>query len=1094
MIQKNLFVVRGFIVVILKLSILAVITLLFSNIVSAATNISACGTISSSGYYVLNQSITASGTCLIINTGNVELDCKGYNITYATGGGNGLIGIDATSAAATLNLTIKNCIIGDYNSGGTTGYGIRFQRYSNSTIFNNTINTNGSANNYGIYILTNSQNNTIKSNTIYSSGSTTGNSGVVISGTAALNSDYNSVISNTIRTLGTTGNHGIYLFNNVSHTTVSGNDIIASGTNTNYGIYISGAALATPSNNNYIFNNSVQTYGSTAGNDYGIYLQNVVSSNNILNNTITTHGTTANYGVYLLGTAAFSPAYNVVDSNIIQTQGSTNVNYGISLSTNADYNNITNNIINTTGTTGNDGIVVAGIATAACTYNFISGNTIRTYGSLASNYGIYLLTNSSFNNVSNNNIVTNGTTTNHGIYLAGAALATATNNNTVFNNSIQTFGTAGVVTGYGIYLQSEASSNNILNNTITTHGTTTNYGVYLLGTAALSPNYNVVDSNIIQVQGSNTNNYGIYLLTNSGFNNVSNNIITTNGTTGNDGVVISGTTAACNYNFIFGNTVRTYGSGAGNYGIYLLTNSSFNNVSTNNIIANGTTTAYGIYLSGTAVATPVNNNDIYNNSIQTKCSTAGSTCHGIYIQSAATNTSIIRNIITTGGTTTNNGIYLLGSAVLPLNLTLISLNILNVSKADRINIATGVSNVTLNNNSIINRDYSYYDIKISAAGVNGTSFIDQYLENYTFTGAGGFITIKNSNFGQIVFQNPVNGSGTNFSKDISIAFNYIYVNSSQIGLNKSANLTLYNLPFTTPRILRDGIACGSECTILDYTSGKLLFNVTHFSNYSANETPNSPIIQLISITDSLPPENEITLSAGTIRPVNCTGIVTDLLNASNIIGANATLYYSLNSSSASDNNLVHYTNTSCDLTQFNFTHDSFSCGFNVWYYANNGTWNCSIAVFNNQSASAFASNNTIIDPLYAVNITDGVEFANAQSGFISNNVTVNITNFGNMPVNVTLQGYALAIGDNIGMNCSDNTNITISNIRFSINASDNFNQKTQMSGAIQSLNLKIAKQINSTQIFNSTYWQITPDPGSKNRVCGGYVIFSAEAS
>ena len=1077
----------------MKFIILVILIFLPSYLVSAATNISACGTISSSGYYVLNQSVTAAGRCFLISIGDVSLDCQGYNITYATGGGNGLIGIDAASATVTDNLTIKNCFIADYNTGGTTGYGIRLTRFSNSTISNNSIYTSGSSSNYGIYLITSSQNNTIKNNTIFATGTTTGNDGIYILGTAALACNYNNVLGNVIQTLGTTTNYGVFLSTNVSFTNVSNNIIITNGTNTNHGIYLSGGALTNPSNNNYIFNNSIQTYGTTVGTTggYGIYLQNSAVHNMILSNNINTHGSTANYGVYLVGTAALPSSYNIVDSNNILTQGTTTNNYGIYLSTNADYNNVTNNVINTSGSTGNDGIVVLGTAAAASTYNFIFDNTIRTNGTGATNYGVYLLTNSSFNNVSGNDIITNGTNTNYGIYLSGAALTTPANNNYIFNNLVRTYGTAGA-NNFGIYFQNSVSSNIVLGNNITTYGTTTNYGIYFIGAAALSPSYNLIDSNVILAQGTATNNYGVYLLTNADYTNVTNNIINTSGSTGNDGIVISGTNAASTYNFIFDNTIRTHGTGANNHGIYVFTNSNFNNVSGNDIIANGTATSYGIYLWGSAVATPVNNNEVSYNSVQTKCSTASSTCHGIYLQNLATNSSILGNSITTGVTSDNYGIYLFGTAALPLNFTTIDSNTLNVSKADSINIAAGVSNVTLHNNSIIDKDYTHYDINISAAGVNGTSFIDQYFENYTFTGVGESITVENSNYGKIVFLNPINGSGQNFSKDISIFYNYIYVNSSQKGLNKSAKLTLYDLTFVNPRILRDGVAC-VDCTILNYTFGNLLFNVTHFSNYSVDETPNPSIIESMSINDSIFPENEIILSAGKTQTVNCTAIVTDALGANNIIGANATFYYYKNSSSDNDNTLVHYTDTSCDLTQINSTHDFFSCSFDVWYYANNGTWNCNITVHNNQSVSVYNMTNTSIDPLYAVNITDGIFFSNVSSNIPSNNVTVNITNFGNMPVNITIQGYALVIGDNTGMNCSDSTNINITNIRFSTNTALDFNQKTQMTGSIQNLNFQIAKQTNITPIFNTTYWQISPDPGTAYRICTGYIIFNAEA-
>jgi hypothetical protein len=256
----------------------------------------------------------------------------------------------------------------------------------------------------------------------------------------------------------------------------------------------------------------------------------------------------------------------------------------------------------------------------------------------------------------------------------------------------------------------------------------------------------------------------------------------------------------------------------------------------------------------------------------------------------------------------------------------------------------------------------------------------------------------------------------------------------------------------------------------------------------------APVIDSMNVDDNFLSDNEIILSAGSTRFVNCTVIATDSEGSSSIVNASATFYYYLNKSSNLDDDNVHYTNNSCSEVSSNDTSKIFLCGFDVNYYANNGTWYCNATVYNIYSYLANNYTLAVLDPLYAVNLTDGIEFANVSSGFPSNNITVNITNFGNMPVNITIQGYAIVIGDNIGMNCSDGTNITINRTKFSTNSTATYNQKTPLNGSVQSMRLKILKQTNATQIFNTTYWQIDPDPGVANRICGGYVIFSAEAS
>jgi hypothetical protein len=256
----------------------------------------------------------------------------------------------------------------------------------------------------------------------------------------------------------------------------------------------------------------------------------------------------------------------------------------------------------------------------------------------------------------------------------------------------------------------------------------------------------------------------------------------------------------------------------------------------------------------------------------------------------------------------------------------------------------------------------------------------------------------------------------------------------------------------------------------------------------------APVIDSISVDDDISPANEIVLSAGYTRFINCTVTATDAEGAENIVNASATFYYYLNKTSDSDNNNVHYTNNSCSYVSSNSTSKTFLCGFNVYYFANNGTWNCNATVNNGLFYSASANNSTIINPLYALNFSDGISFGNVQGGIESSDIIANVTNVGNMPINISLQGYAISIGDNTGMNCSDNTNITITNIKFSTALGQTFAQKNPLDGAIQSLNITLQKPTSITPIINNTYWQIMPDPGSINRQCTGFIIFSAEAS
>jgi len=109
------------------------------------------------------------------------------------------------------------------------------------------------------------------------------------------------------------------------------------------------------------------------------------------------------------------------------------------------------------------------------------------------------------------------------------------------------------------------------------------------------------------------------------------------------------------------------------------------------------------------------------------------------------------------------------------------------------------------------------------------------------------IILENTNYGKIMFNEAINLTNDsipadnilNLDMNTNISQNLIDINTTAIpNFNKSATLYLYNLTFSDPRILRDGAICSpSICTEVDYTGGTLIFNVTQFTSYSAEETP-----------------------------------------------------------------------------------------------------------------------------------------------------------------------------------------------------------------------------------------------------------------
>ncbi len=239
----------------------------------------------------------------------------------------------------------------------------------------------------------------------------------------------------------------------------------------------------------------------------------------------------------------------------------------------------------------------------------------------------------------------------------------------------------------------------------------------------------------------------------------------------------------------------------------------------------------------------------------------------------------------------------------------------------------------------------------------------------------------------------------------------------------------------------------------------------------------------------------ITVNAGAFKTISCNASVRDWNGFSDITNVNATLYHITNNSIGPDNNNTHYTNTSCNLNASTGTYTGwYVCNFDVIYYANNGTWNCNVTLKDTKNSTGSLYNSTFLYGVYALNITDGIDYGSLLTGDFSNNLTANITNFGNMGINVSVEGYAFTRGDGLAMNCSTNGNITVGNEKFSTSQVDYASKIALTSSPALIPGLTISKQINDTVVVNTTYWQLYVDSTNVPAgICTGFIIFSAEA-
>ena len=245
---------------------------------------------------------------------------------------------------------------------------------------------------------------------------------------------------------------------------------------------------------------------------------------------------------------------------------------------------------------------------------------------------------------------------------------------------------------------------------------------------------------------------------------------------------------------------------------------------------------------------------IYNVSVEDHAGNINSTgIRMIFLDNQTPTVTVVGPLNNSGNTDENVPFVLTVSDLSSVNCSLYLDNVLNVTHG-----MNRSSEESLNVSSISQGSHSYFlsctdqvNLQVNSSIRNFTVFgISNFtgsattnLRSANLSNISNFI-LEISNKGKINFTQTVNiTGGHDFDQFIKIQDNFIELDSGNLNLlNISAELTLYNLSFTNPRILRNNGACASStCTKLRYdvVSGELTFNVSSFTNYSSEDTPTS---------------------------------------------------------------------------------------------------------------------------------------------------------------------------------------------------------------------------------------------------------------
>ncbi len=275
-------------------------------------------------------------------------------------------------------------------------------------------------------------------------------------------------------------------------------------------------------------------------------------------------------------------------------------------------------------------------------------------------------------------------------------------------------------------------------------------------------------------------------------------------------------------------------------------------------------------------------------------------------------------------------------------------------------------------------------------------------------------------------------------------------------------------------------------------------NVTVITNLTVGNV--YPEMSNMSIENN---DSSMALIPNASRTVYCWGLATDYNGWGDVQFGSAMFFDNTSSTyGAADDNNLHYTNSSCTVTQEGAYTSWINCSFDVWYYANQGIWNCTIFVNDTKGKTGYGYDTINISSLLALGLPDIINYGEVNATLVSKENVTNVINYGNVKINLSLSGYGFTENDGNAMNCTKGSikNISIENEKYNLTSNNlddldlsqfigNYTNLT-LSPTVKEFNLDYRQNDTFNEAINATYWRIYVPLGVSGE-CQGNIIFGA---
>ena len=251
----------------------------------------------------------------------------------------------------------------------------------------------------------------------------------------------------------------------------------------------------------------------------------------------------------------------------------------------------------------------------------------------------------------------------------------------------------------------------------------------------------------------------------------------------------------------------------------------------------------------------------------------------------------------------------------------------------------------------------------------------------------------------------------------------------------------------------------------------------------------------------------INLQPNATTTLSCWGTADDLDGLDDLADLSSVIYADGIARFAPDNETNHYTNNTCDLSEFT-VNGNWNCTYQVQYYADPSEWTCAINITNQdpQYYNDTINETNTIEELVALEVHNKtVDFGlRAVDVEYDADTEVVVYNTGNVVLDLRLDADNMSedpfnIDSPQAFNCTTSF-VPINFLRFSLIENTLWSAATPMEeiGLTAAESFGLAPQVGGNIVadaptFNSTYWSIFVPSGIAG-TCTGRIMYVGEAS